>query len=345
MLDNNYDDLGIEALEELRREKELNSGKEISEKDRKHSSNLWNQLRRLEFIDFRLGCDGKINRKDVVNFFKVSVPQASLDFTRYQELLSRQDPPRQNLHYDRRKKYYIKTKDYFPLFPKIGSADSYLKDLLSLSQGDLDPSRNFFGFVPNVGVATFVPPKRNVSTSILYNILDSIRNHLAVHISYISLKSVKARDNLIAPHVLAFDGLRWHIRAYCYDHHDFRDYVLSRVVTCDVPEILAPSDRFPDPKSNSFKEKGTTGADDAEWNEWLELVLRVNPDLPETSRRAIEYDYGMEEDGTILYKCRKALVFYALQWLRLTKEDALLPPERRQLILDNEAEVYRRMGW
>lgn len=40
MLDNNYDDLGIEALEELRREKELNSGKEISEKDRKHSSNL-----------------------------------------------------------------------------------------------------------------------------------------------------------------------------------------------------------------------------------------------------------------------------------------------------------------
>ena len=37
------------------------------EKDNR-SYNKWNQARRLEFIDFRLSCDGKINRKDLVDF-------------------------------------------------------------------------------------------------------------------------------------------------------------------------------------------------------------------------------------------------------------------------------------
>ena len=89
---------------------------------------------------------------------------------------------------------------------------------------------------------------------------------------------------------------------------------------------------------------GTTGDDDAEWNELIDLVLCANPELPERARRAIELDYGMEENGTVVYTCRRALVFYTLKWLRLTKEDQALPPESRQIILDNAAEVYRRMS-
>ena len=70
------------------------------EKDNR-SYNKWNQARRLEFIDFRLSCDGKINRKDLVDFFSISVPQASLDLSKYQEMVENSEPPRANLKYDR----------------------------------------------------------------------------------------------------------------------------------------------------------------------------------------------------------------------------------------------------
>ena len=308
------------------------------------TNNKWNHTRRLEFIDFRLNCDGKINRRDLVDFFGISIPQASLDLSRYHQMVSEAEPPRVNLAYDRHLKYYVKTGDFKPLFPNLCSPQSYLTDLLSLCRGELPPSRNYFGFVPNVGVATFVPPRRNIDPEVLFNLLESIRGKKAVHISYMSVSSNSNTDHLIAPHGLAYDGLRWHVRAYCYDHHAFRDFVLSRILRCAVPEIDAPSDRFPDPIGNGFREVGTTGDDDAEWNELIDLVLCANPELPERARRAIELDYGMEENGTVVYTCRRALVFYTLKWLRLTKEDQALPPESRQIILDNAAEVYRRMS-
>ena len=313
------------------------------EKDNR-SYNKWNQARRLEFIDFRLSCDGRINRKDLVDFFSISVPQASLDLSKYQEMVENSDPPRTNLKYDRHSKVYVRTDDFKPLFPNVCSPQSYLNDLLNYAQGDLNQSRNFFGFIPNVALATFCPPQRNIKSEVLFNIVNAIRTHKAVHIAYRSLKTINPADHLVAPHGLAFDGLRWHVRAYCYDHHGFRDYVLSRIVHCAIPEILAPDDRFPDPLGNGFREVGTSAEDDKEWNEFIDLILKANPDLPESARRVVEFDYGMEENGTVCYPCRRALLFYVLQWLRLTKADAALPPEQRLIVLDNESEVYRRLA-
>ena len=248
------------------------------------------------------------------------------------------------LAYDRHLKYYVKTGDFKPLFPNLCSPQSYLTDLLSLCRGELPPSRNYFGFVPNVGVATFVPPRRNIDPEVLFNLLESIRGKKAVHISYMSVSSNSNTDHLIAPHGLAYDGLRWHVRAYCYDHHAFRDFVLSRILRCAVPEIDAPSDRFPDPIGNGFREVGTSGRDDTEWNELVDLVIKANPQLPEAYRRAIEHDYGMVENGTVVYPCRRALLSKALEWLRLTQNDVGLTPEQRPVVLDNEAEVFRRLA-
>ena len=308
------------------------------------SSNKWNQLRRLEFIDFRLGIDGKINRKDLVQFFSISVPQASLDLSKYHSMLLDSDPPRKNLVYDRHLKVYLRTDDFRPLFPDVCSAESYLNDLLLASRGELVDSRNFFGFVPTVGIACFNPPRRRIKSEVLYNILEAIRTKRAVHITYMSLSENGPVDRLVAPHGLAYDGMRWHVRAYCYDVHQFRDYVLSRIVQFAVPRTPAPNDRYPDPIGNGFKEVGTSSRDDKDWNEHVELVLRANPDLPESARRAVEYDYGMKKDGCISYSCRRALLFYALFYLRLTPDDECLPAAERQLVLDNKEEIMRRMN-
>lgn len=42
----------------------------------------------------------------------------------------------------------------------------------------------------------------------------------------------------IHPHVLVKTGLRWHLRAYCEDKKQFRDFVLSRFR--GTPELLSP---------------------------------------------------------------------------------------------------------
>lgn len=326
----------------------MSDQKEFNNQDignsRASGGSRWNQMRRLEFIDFRLGCDGRINRGDLVEFFRISIPQASLDFARYHQMVLESDTPRRNLVYDRHLKVYIRTDDFKPLFPTICAPANYLSDLLAYAQGELNQSRNFFGFIPPVVVATFNPPHRNIDASVLYHLIEAIRSHKAVHITYLSMKHIKPCDYLVAPHSFAFDGMRWHVRAYCYDRHEFRDYVLSRVIKCAEPKISAPNDRFPDPIGNGFREVGTTGRDDAQWNELVDLVLKANPELPEPARRVIEHDYGMSENGSVVYTCRRALLFYALQWLRLTQEDSCLPAEQRQLVLDNEAEIFRRLA-
>ena len=58
----------------------------------------WGVERRLEFVEFRLFWEGSINRADLVEFFGVSVPQASKDLALYQERAPG------NMDYDTREK-------------------------------------------------------------------------------------------------------------------------------------------------------------------------------------------------------------------------------------------------
>ena len=305
------------------------------------SSNKWSRQRRIEFIDFRLCVDGRLNRSDLVDFFGISIPQASLDLTYYRALVKNAKPPRENLFYDVHQKEYIRTDDFKPVYPEQCSVPYFFNDLMLAASGELPKSRNFFSIAPDVGIACLTPPKRMVSEKVLTNLLDAIRSHLAMHIVYKSLSNEKDSDYLIAPHSFAFDGVRWHVRAYCYDKHDFRDYVLSRIKNADRPRIAAPSDRFPDPIGNGFREIGTAGKDDRLWNETVTLELRPNHELPEESRLAIELDYCVGKDGIIKHTVKKALLFYAVRSLKLTDEYAKLPIQERQLELINKDEVFK----
>ena len=304
------------------------------------NSNKWSRTRRIEFIDFRLSVDGKINRSDLVEFFGISIPQASLDLTYYRDLVKNCTPPRENLHYDLHKKIYVRTEDFIPVYPSECSPDAFFNDLELIAKNGLSSARNFFGSTISVDMSNIRPPKRNLDSAVLSNIVDAIQKHYALHVVYLSVSSGKYDDYLIAPHSFAFDGYRWHIRAYCYDKHQFRDYVVARIKTADVPKIPAPNDRFPDPIGNGFREVGTDCLSDRAWNETIVLHLKANPELPEGSRRAIELDYGVEPDETIYHTVRKALLYYAVRSLKATEDYKKLPAVERQLVLINEKEVF-----
>jgi predicted DNA-binding transcriptional regulator YafY len=121
----------------------------------------------------------------------------------------------------------------------------------------------------------------------------------------------------ISPHAIAFDGFRWHVRAYCHEHQDFRDFLFARILE------IASGDRSPiDPKT------------DAVWQRELEAVIVPHPSLTEGQRRAIELDYGME-GGRLVIKTREALFLYLLKHLGLLREPDIRAASDQQIVLAN----------
>src|SRR6188508_238448 len=182
----------------------------------------WAPEQRLEFIEFRLFWDGGVNRSDLMDRFGVSEPQASKDLTAYRELAP------SNLEYDSSRKRYVSANPFRPLFLKP-NPDRYLAQLKAISDGILSLGDTSIETIPPNGVLPI--PTRRITASVLRGVLRAIREGLAIHVEYQSM-SAENPDPLwrwITPHAFGFDGLRWHVRAFCHRQNQFLDFVLGRV--------------------------------------------------------------------------------------------------------------------
>jgi predicted DNA-binding transcriptional regulator YafY len=277
------------------------------------SSGRWSQDRRLEFVDFRLRWDGRLNRSDLTDFFGISVPQASLDIAKYLELAPG------NLDYDRSSRVYVASESFRPLFPSSDAA-RYLNELLAKAAGVDTNESSFLAWAPPV--ATVPSPGRTFRVEVLVALLRAMREGTAVRVLYQSMTRPQPTARTLAPHALAHDGFRWHARAYCHSRKQFRDFVIARMLEVSGFETAAAK---PD--------------DDLEWHTIVPLVLGPHPKLSESHRRAIELDYGMK-DGEVEFRCRQAFLFYALRHLRLDL-DVATRPEAQQIVLKNLPDVER----
>jgi hypothetical protein len=271
----------------------------------------WGQDRRLAFVDFRLRWDGRINRSDLTDFFGISVPQASLDIARYTELAP------QNLAYDRSSRVYQITESFHPLYTE-NQPQRYLNELLASETGVLEAGASFIGWRPPVD--SVPQPGRVVEADTLAALLKAIREGSGLKVVYQSMSRPEPSARTISPHALAYDGFRWHVRAFCYSRKEFRDFVLGRILDVLGTETTCKP-----------------ATEDVQWNTILTLIIAPHPMLSKEKRRVIELDYGMQ-DGAVELKCRQALLFYTLRRLGLSDHDAQ-PPETQQIVLKNRAEL------
>ncbi len=271
----------------------------------------WGQDRRLAFIDFRLRWDGRINRSDLTDYFGISVPQASLDIARYIELAP------QNLSYDRSSRVYLATEAFRPLSNE-NQPQRYLNDLLASTTGVIEPEASYIGWRPSVD--SVPQPGREVQAETLAALLKAIREEKGLNVVYQSMSRLEPAARVISPHAMAYDGFRWHVRAFCHSRSRFLDFVLGRIV-----EVA------------SLEEVGAVVSEDIEWQTMLTLVLAPHPDLTAGKRRAIELDYGMT-DGEGKLTCRQALLSYTLKRLGLNGPLSQ-SPEAQQIVLKNKAEL------
>ena len=280
------------------------------------SATRWGQGRRLEFIDFRLRWEQRLNRADLTSFFGISVPQASLDIAKYAEMAPA------NLVYDRSAKVYVAGPSFKPLYPSTSSPSRFLNELLATEVGVLEPEASFVGGRPSLAVAP--SPGRALDATVLAGLLSAIREKTGVRVLYQSMSRTEPLWRSLTPHALAHDGFRWHVRAFCHERTEFRDFVIARVLELETAEGSGP------------------GAEaDVDWATEIELVLVPHPKLAKAKRRAIELDYGMRE-GEARLTCRKALLFYVLRHLGLDRAETD-SPEAAQVVLKNRKALERHM--
>ena len=275
----------------------------------------WSASRRNEFIEFRVFWHGRINRADLMDTFGISLQQASLDLSRYSERWKR------NLVYDKSQRAYVRGRAFKPRFI-TPNAEDYLAQLRAVDQGLVSRDQSWISVFP--GFAATPTPVRGVAPETLRDVLAAIHLPAALEITYQSMSRPEPSVRWIEPHALAFDGFRWHARAFCQNDQVFKDFLLSRIVEIDKQGAVTA-----DPQA------------DVDWYSDVVLEIGPHPDLSPTQQRAIEMDYGMEK-GRAQIPVRRALLFYALKRLGLDTDPAARRPQDQQIVLMTQCEVPPR---
>ncbi len=276
----------------------------------------WGVERRLEFIEFRLFWEERINRGDLISFFNISVPQASADFSKYQELAPG------NMIYNNKGKFYFASPNFNPILNQP-SAEQYLVRYMAETSGMLQRHKSFLGFVPTAGTVPL--PWRRVEPSILRDVLRAIRKKKAVAVEYQSLSRPERLTRWISPHALGFDGNRWHCRAYCHIDDRFKDFVLGRILNI-----------------SSERDSKIEPTNDTEWESFIEVKIGPHSQWSEGQKEIIEHEYGMT-NGEVSIPVRRAMLYYLISRLGLMPgHNKTL--QKQQTVLLNEGEIQEALG-
>lgn len=272
----------------------------------------WDQQMRFRLIEIIAQWEGRLTTNHLCDAFRIGRQQASRDINKYLNLTDRQQ-----LILDRTIKGYRPADDFKPLFTQ-GTAHEYLTMLHQ--QYNQEETFEFFSWGEAQSTVLNVP-ERAVSPKIVRGLIAAARANLRVDIDYVSLSTPEIRGRIIAPHSLVYDGIRWHVRAYCEEKREFRDFVLSRFR--NEPDLMGRS--------------LNTREHDDDWNHQVTVTIRPNSYLSEKQQRVVAEDYAMENHRLTIVT-RKVLVNYYLRRMGVTLDEKLLKeqPEVHQLTVGSD---------
>lgn len=269
----------------------------------------WDLLLRYQLIEIIVLWEGRLTTRTLINAFGIARQQASRIINTYNTSVA---PG--NLIYDTHLKGYKPGTAFKPALTK-GTVDEYLN--LINTQRNL--STHFAcEKIEQANTAVIFSPGRFVVPENIRPIIMAARDKFRLDIQYMSITSGVDEGRIITPHTLVYSGYRWHARAHCEKHGEYRDFVLSRI--SNIPERVTSS------------EHGIEG--DVAWN--TEITLRIIPDprLTEFKQQIIALDFGMR-NGVLEITTQAALASYYLQYLRIDHIPPEKQPEAQQLILEN----------
>ncbi|MGM0914599.1 MAG: WYL domain-containing protein [Pseudomonadota bacterium] len=280
----------------------------------------WDTLARYRLIEILALWEGRVVASQIGEAFGIGRQQAQKVLRRYRERVP------ENLAYDESRKGFLPTAQFAPSFTH-GRVEEYLH-LLGTHQQLASP---FTGLGIGAANTEALPmPSRMVSPQVVRQVVKASREGQRLEVNYASFSSPTGEDRIIVPHTLVFAAGRWHVRAFCEKHLDYRDFVLSRFR--GVPE----------PCGAMLGEHGL--AKDSAWHTRVEVRLIPDRRLPPQERALIAGDFGME-NGELALSCRGPLVLYALRELGINPHHVETEPRAQQVEIANAQALAPWIHW
>lgn len=284
------------------------------------TSLAWDTLARYRLIEILALWEGRVVASQIGEAFGIGRQQAQKVLRRYREAAP------DNLAYDESRKGFLPTEAFAPAFTR-GRVEEYLH----LIEAHRQLASPFAGLGFGAANTEALPmPSRVVSPRVVRELVKAARDAQRLEVTYTSFTSPVGEDRIIVPHTLVFAAGRWHVRAFCEKHRDYRDFVLGRFR--GVPE----------PCGDMLGENGID--EDSAWNTKVEVRLIPDRRLPSRERALIAADYGMEEEELVL-SCRGPLVLYALRELGVNPHHVETEPRAQQVEIANHPALAEWINW
>ncbi|WP_319566903.1 WYL domain-containing protein [Cohaesibacter marisflavi] len=231
------------------------------------------QRTRLEYLDRLFFWDGAATRASLIKRFDISNAQAALDFRTYLA-----EVPKGTLQYDASSRQYLAHESFERLTGRASSLE--FEQLLSG-----EPSSTF-DRLPDL--------QRTQDMRVLRPLYRAFRAKEATKIVYQSMRDPEPMTRWIAPVRFASDGVRLHVRAWCYEREGFRDFHPARIDADRSFDETKPAEEVPR---------------DDDWFTWAILKLKPHSRLTDAQQRVVRIEFGFTSD-VLEVKTRKALAFY-----------------------------------
>lgn len=253
------------------------------------------QQQRLLFLDQCFTWRGMANRKDLVERFGISVPQAAQDFRLYLDRKGSSKPT-----------YDPVRKSYFA----AARTSHLMGESLADSFHILEPGSD----------ACLPGPRRHADPRIVGRLYRAMKSRQSIEVLYTSMTSGAGRDQWIAPTHFTSDGESVHLRAYSFKHRDYRNYLPIRI---DIHSSFA------------VREQRETLPEDVDWQTRVRISLRPKRSLSREQAEVVRREYGFDTDFLVIEVRKALEYYFDRRWglslpgarlERAETEIALTPP-------------------
>ena len=245
------------------------------------------QRERLEYLDMLFFWEGAATRASLIARFGISNPQAAIDFRIYLERADGAD-----LQYDAKSKKYLAGAEFVRL---AGVPD--VNELTNLICGN---SHQMYDVLPDL--------QRTQSMRVFVPLYRAMKANQSVEIIYQSMRDPEPTKRMISPTYFASDGVRVHVRGWCFLRQEYRDFIPARIDPDRSFQKSAPTESVP------F---------DKDWNANAILSLAPHSRLTPAQKKVVRIEFGFERD-VMEVTVRKALEFYTKRRWGLEQENPRL---------------------
>lgn len=157
-----------------------------------------------------------------------------------------------------------------------------------------------------------------IKSLVFSTVFSAVKSAKGLKMLYRSMSTPTGRESIVFPHSIIRAPRRWHMRAWCTERNEFRDFTLGRIASVQLVETPSPYAK----------------REDFEWNQILELIISAHPELSPDQQDMIAAEYFPGANAKRL-KTRQCLAGYVIQDLRLAIDPNIQRPPEYQLLLSN----------